>query len=397
MSTCAKCGACATVCPIFNISGRESHTARGKLHLLEALGLKQSSSNFIDIFSACLLCGACSNICSRQIDISKELVAARSTFSSLAGPHAYEKYLARKLLDSPERLAGLRLLAKTCEKVLGNKLPSGSGLRLRLALFHEDVSSVARDTPHLETTPHGTPLTWFPGCSTRYLFPEIYSSCISLLAASSFLLEYPKSLACCGLADWAAGDLEGAGKNARTNIEAMETTEGPIMVSCASCYAHLKKYPEVFANDADWRKRAEAIASRVVEMSAFLEDQNPDYHRTVSKSEQKLRVFYHDPCHLRNGAEAVDRARQQLTMRGTFKILELPGGPRCCGQGGLFHVAHPEISASIRDELVQDVLVLQPDVVTSTCSGCLMQWQQGLSAAGSEVKVLHLAQLLEQE
>jgi glycolate oxidase iron-sulfur subunit len=365
--------------------------------LLDALGLKDSSSNFIDIFSACLLCGACSDICSRQIDISKELVAARSAFSSLAGPHAYEKYLARKLLDSPKRLAGLRVLAKTCGKVLGDKLPSGSGLRLRLALFHEDAFSVARDTPHLETALHGTPLTWFPGCSTRYLFPDIHSSCLSLLADSSFSLQYPDSLACCGLADWAAGDLEGARKNARTNIEAMETTEGPIMVSCASCYAHLKKYPEVFEEDSNWQKRAEKMASRVVEMSAFLEEKTPDHHQSVSKSEQKVRVFYHDPCHLRNGRENVDRARQQLIKRGGFTILELPDGPRCCGQGGLFHVAHPEISASIRDELVRDVLALQPDVVTSTCSGCLMQWQQGLAAAGSRVKVLHLAQLLEQE
>ena len=397
MSTCAKCGACATVCPVFKISGRESHTARGKLYLLEALGLKESSSNFIDIFSACLLCGACSDICSRQIDISKELVAARSTFSSLSGPHAYEKYLARKVLDSPERLAGLRFLAKTCGKVLGDKLPSGSGLRLRLALFHEDAFSVGPEAHHLKTISGGTSLTWFPGCSTRYLFPDIHSSCISLLADSSFSLQYPESLACCGLADWAAGDLEGARKNARTNIEALETTAGPIMVSCASCYAHLKKYPEVFAKDTNWQKRAETMASRVVEMSAFLEDQKPDRYETVSQSEQKLRVFYHDPCHLRNGAEAVDRARQQLTKKGMIKILELPGGPRCCGQGGLFHVAHPEISASIRDQLVQDVLALQPDVVTSTCSGCLMQWQQGLAAAGSRVKVLHLAQLLEQE
>lgn len=397
MSTCAKCGACAPVCPVFKISGRESHTARGKLHLLVALGLEKSSSNFIDIFSACLLCGACSDVCSRQIDISKELVAARSTFASLSGPHAYEKFLARKILDSPERLAGLRFLAKTCGKVLSDKLLSGTGLRLRLSLFHEDAFSVGSESRHLKTHPGGTSLTWFPGCSTRYLFPDIHSSCISLLADTSFSLEYPESFSCCGLADWAAGDLEGARKNARTNIEAMETTEGPIMVSCASCYAHLKKYPEVFAKDSNWQKRAAKMASRVVEMSTFLEDHPRGSHKSVSNPERKIRVFYHDPCHLRNGTEAVDRARQQLTKKGNIEILELPGGPRCCGQGGLFHVAHPEISASIRDELVKDVLALQPDVVTSTCSGCLMQWQQGLAAAGSRVKVLHLAQLLEQK
>jgi glycolate oxidase iron-sulfur subunit len=90
----------------------------------------------------------------------------------------------------------------------------------------------------------------------------------------------------------------------------------------------------------------------------------------------------------------VDKAREQLEKTGKMEVIELPGGSRCCGQGGLFHVAHPDISAAIRDQLVQDVLALKPDVVTSTCSGCLMQWQQGLVAAGSEIKVLHLAELL---
>ena len=93
---CAKCGACSAVCPVCQSSGQESHTARGKLHLLNVLGVAEASTEFVDIFSACLLCGACSAICPRSIDISKELVNARNSFSSVAGPHGYEKYLARK-------------------------------------------------------------------------------------------------------------------------------------------------------------------------------------------------------------------------------------------------------------------------------------------------------------
>jgi glycolate dehydrogenase iron-sulfur subunit len=386
------------VCPVYRTSGRESHTARGKLHLLETLGLTKSSSVFVDIFSACLLCGACTAVCPRQIDISKELIAARKSFSALAGPHAYEKYLARKLLDYPGSLAGFRFLGKACGKLLGGRLPGGSGLRLRLALFQDDAFTVYADEQSWDAVPGGTRLTWFPGCSARYLFPDIIGSCKSLLAHSSFSLHYPDDLACCGLADWAAGDIEGARESGRKNIEAMEATEGPIMVSCASCYAQLKKYPELFTGEGDtsWRTRAKEMASRVVELSEFLENQNPDRNDPAFECEQKLRVFYHDPCHLRHGTGSVDKARQQLQKTGTIEVLELPDGPRCCGQGGLFHVAHPEISASIRDQLVHDVLALAPDVVTSTCSGCLMQWQQGLAAAGSEVKVLHLAQLLEQ-
>jgi glycolate oxidase iron-sulfur subunit len=394
LSTCAKCGACATVCPVFRASGRESHTGRGKLHLLDTFGLEESSAVFVDIFSACLLCGACSTVCPRKIDIGGELIGARRSFSSLAGPHAYEKYLARKLLDFPGSLTGFRVLAKACGKVLGDKLPRNSGLRLRLALFEDDAVSVFRNDQNEETVEAQSSLTWFPGCSARYLFPDIMSSCKSLFLRDGISLHYPKELVCCGLADCAAGDLGSTQKKARRNIEALEATEGPVLVSCASCYAHLKKYPELFPKDTYWEKRAEEMALRVVELSDFLENQKVECYRSDINAQRIQRVFYHDPCHLRHGTVSVDYARQQLHKTGLVKLLELPDGPRCCGQGGLFHVAHPDISAAIRDQLVRDVLALKPDVITSTCSGCLMQWQQGLAATGSGVKVLHLAQLL---
>jgi len=397
VSECAKCGACSTVCPVFRTSGREGHSARGKLHLLDTFGLAESSSVFVDIFSACLLCGACTAVCPRHIDISKELIVARNSFAALSGPHAYEKYLARKLLDYPGSLAGFRVLGKACGKILGARLPKESGLRLRLAMFQEDDFAVTADHTQQEAGSQGKRLTWFPGCSARYLFPDILDSCRSLLANDSFVLDYSEDLVCCGVAAQAAGDSKGARKNARKNIEVLETTEGPILVSCASCYAHLKTYPELFEDDALWRSRSEKVAVRFVELSAFLEQQNSQRNTPVVIQGERLRVFYHDPCHLRHGVEDVDRARQQLHRKQGLELLELPDGPRCCGQGGLFHIAHPVISASIRDKLVQDVLALGPDVVTSTCSGCLIQWRQGLAAAESDVMVLHLAQLLGRE
>jgi glycolate oxidase iron-sulfur subunit len=60
----------------------------------------------------------------------------------------------------------------------------------------------------------------------------------------------------------------------------------------------------------------------------------------------------------------------------------------------LFHIGAPEISALIRDRLATKVQALAPDVITSTCSGCLMQWRLAVAAAGIPVKVLHLAELM---
>ncbi len=359
------------------------------------MGLTDNSPLFVNIFSACLLCGACAAICPRQITVSRELVAARSTFSSLAGPHGYEKFLTRKLLDHPAGLKGLRILGRAGEKLLGKHLPRDSGLRLRLALFEEEPFSSPDQEQTLPVLTGGETLTWFPGCAARYLYPDIVHSCHSLLADFDFSLKLPDDLACCGLASWAAGDVEGARKSGRRNIQVLEATEGDILVSCASCFAHLKKYPELFADQGEWQQRAENISSRLKELSGFLAGKEKGRNRGKEEGGKKLRVFYHDPCHLRHGSPSPDQARQLLQESGGADLLDLPGGPRCCGQGGLFHVAHPDLSTHIRDQLVADVLTLQAEVVTSTCSGCLMQWQQGLAAAGSRVKVMHLAQLLE--
>lgn len=395
---CAKCGACATVCPVFRRSGRESHTARGKLHLVDVLGLHTASTEFVDIFSACLLCGACSAVCPRSIDISKELVTARERFSSVAGPHGYEKYLTRKLLAVPGSLAGLRVLGRAGEKVLGRYLPDDSGLKLRLAMFKgggaDKLFSKAKEgsLAQLKNLPE---INWFPGCSARYLYPEALDSCRILFAELGMIPVFANALSCCGLADWAAGDIQGAQKKGRQNIRILEETEGPIMVSCASCLAQLQQYPELFAEDDSWRQRAEKIALRLVEFSAFLEEHEGTKQTALKGKETKLKVFYHDPCHMRHNELIVDHSREQLKKTGKVELVELAEGPRCCGQGGLFHIAHPRLSAQIRDELVKDVLKLQPDVITTTCSGCLMQWQQGLAAAKSNVTVEHLAQVLE--
>lgn len=395
--SCAKCGACSTVCPVFRNSGRESHTARGKLHLLDVLGLARASTEFVDIFSACLLCGACSAICPRSIDIRKELITARNSFSSVAGPHGYEKYLTRKLLNVPASLAGLRVVGSVGEKLIGAHLPHDSGLRLRLALFGEDNSShpIEEGRTSLPAPQKNTKkVSWFPGCAARYLYPGTLESCHSLLAAEVEPV-FADSLVCCGLADWAAGDIKSARKKGRHNIQILERTDDPIMVSCASCLEQLHNYPQLFDGDRGWQQRAENIASRLVEFSAVLETLEERAPVVQEKTGGRMRIFYQDPCHMRHSEGIVDKARGQLQQTGRAEIVELVDGPRCCGQGGLFHIAHPEISGRIRDQLVEEVLQLQPDVVTTTCSGCLMQWQQGLAAAGSRVKALHLAQVLE--
>jgi glycolate oxidase iron-sulfur subunit len=407
MNSCAKCGACTVVCPVYRVTGQEGHTARGKLHLALLCDLPGKGVVFEDIFSKCLLCGACTSVCPRDIDVCRQVVQSRAAFPAISGAHGYEKYLARKVLSHPEILAPMRILGRVGARLLLKYLPEDSGLRLRLALFQQDTEAVPADE-NFPAVPSGLDLKegliCFPGCSARYLFPEILSSCDSLVAGLGQALSIPAGLSCCGLAAFAAGDRQEAEKCARNNIIVLEQSSGPVLVSCASCYAHLCRYGDLFADDPVWRNKAEGVKARLVEISCFLDSQPasgviPAGTASSVTGEKKVRVFYHDPCHLRHGligTKIIAEPRRVLARNPQLELLELPDGPQCCGQGGLFHVSAPEISAVIRDTLAAKVLALAPEVITSTCSGCLMQWRVAVevAGAGNRVRVLHLAELL---
>jgi glycolate oxidase iron-sulfur subunit len=273
---CAKCGACTVVCPVFKASGgRETYSARGKNHLAALKDYEQPTAAFEDIFAKCLLCGACTKACPRGINVTHEVIRARSGFSRFYGEHGFEKFLARKALHRPELLRAAGLMGKVAGR-LTRSLPKDSGLRLRMAMFEPQrgISHGRRRPRRAETPAGGKKISYFPGCSAEYLFPEIAEACRDLFAGYAYELSAPKGLACCGLAVLAAGDREGALQLARKNIAALEGQEGPILVSCASCYAHLSHYRDLFVDDPLWRDWATAICERLVEMMQFL-DQLP--------------------------------------------------------------------------------------------------------------------------
>ncbi len=394
---CAKCGACTPVCPVFRASGNEIYSARGKQHLAEVFSDEQPGPVFEDIYSKCLLCGACSAVCPQHIDISEAVIEARSDFSGLYGEHGYQKYLARKALNRPELLGAARVLGKKAADILFRRLPPASGLRLRLALFARSPvpeQLLPPAAPGGRDAGAGAPITYFPGCAAHYLYPDIVDAITAVLGRSGSRPVIPGNLGCCGLAALASGKKDEARRLARKNIKALELSDGPILVSCGSCYAHLGSYGRLMGDDPDWKIRAELISERVIEISVFLESLLRDELVELDTEKKNIRVFYHDPCHMRHEAAITEEPRTLLKTLPGVELVELENGPQCCGQGGLFHVGAPEIAARIRDDLAGKIVGLKPDLVTTTCSGCLMQLKSAMAALDKDIPVVHLSALV---
>lgn len=396
---CVRCGACTAVCPVYRSSGgKEFYSARGR-KFLQSIGEDSSGADVEDIFSQCLLCGACLQVCPRGIDCTRHVRAIRSQRKYFPG--GYKKYLISKILNHPEVLTLVRRFGATF-RGLSRKLPRESGLRLRLAMLDDgetslipQQSSTAVKSSAASSSSSLEKLLYFPGCTAQYLTPALLDVHRRLFALIGYDLIVPENLGCCGLSSFSIGNVRDAEKRAQQNIEILERYEGAILVSCASCFSHFNVLETVFAGQPEWQKRAGNIKARCVELTQFLAAGLERINAISSSTNSSaIRVFYHDPCHFRFGLKITKEPRTLLASISHFELVSLPDGAQCCGMGGLFHLGSPELSATIRDDLRDKVLALSPDIITTTCSGCLMQWRSALAATNSDIKVMHLSELL---
>jgi glycolate oxidase iron-sulfur subunit len=403
--TCVKCGTCNTVCPVFQVTGHEAHGARGKQHLKSSLSEAERSPIFADIFSKCLLCGACLEACPCDLDTPKLLIETRGELPRLSGL-SFINFISRKSLLHPHLIAGLSRVGSAANRLLADYLPQQSGLRLRLLSFDEDVLQLP-DRSFLETLQHvdkkgetldseikEQAINYFTGCFANHLQPEIAEKTSYLVSRVSGAEPLtPPEQTCCGMAALAAGKIEESRDLAKKNIQAYEDNELPILVSCSSCYFQLMSYEELFEGDTIWQERASRFAARLREFSTY-------FHKELSGSleqsgpaekDTKQRIFYHDPCHLRFKLQVTEEPRRLLKLFKEVDLQELPNGPQCCGQGGLFQVAYPDLAMQVQERLVEGFSSLSAAIVVTGCSGCLMQWQLGLAAGKKSAKAQHLA------
>lgn len=402
---CVRCGACTTVCPVYRVNGgKEFYSARGRKYL-QSIGEDQSGADVQDIFAQCLLCGACAQVCPRGIDCAQQVRAIRS--QQLFLPGGYKRYIASKILNHPEGLAAVRRLGVTFQGLL-SKLPSESGLRLRLAMFDDGQTSPDEEQcglirelpsstyPYSSSFPALEKLLYFPGCLTQYLSPALLDVHRHLFSLIGYDLVIPDDLGCCGLSSFSIGNVKDAEKRAQNNIEAFERYEGQILMSCASCFSHFHSLEKVFVGQPEWQKRAVRVKERCVELTQFLSENIATIIDKIPRptASGHARVFYHDPCHFRFEHKITNEPRLLLASLEHLELVKLPDGPQCCGMGGLFHLSSPELSARIRDDLQSRVLALFPDIITTTCSGCLLQWRSSRVTVEKNIRVMHLSELL---
>ena len=77
-----------------------------------------------------------------------------------------------------------------------------------------------------------------------------------------------------------------------------------------------------------------------------------------------------------------------------LEILELPGNEFCCGGAGSYMLAQPAMSRRLREDKIDAIRSLNPDILATSNVGCALQLTAGVRAAGLNIEILHPVQLI---
>jgi len=230
------------------------------------------------------------------------------------------------------------------------------------------------------------------GCVQRVLFPQVNAATARVLSAEGCEVVVPRAQPCCGALLVHAGEEEEAMQFARRTIDVFENAKvDAVIINAAGCGSNLKEYGHLLRDDPQYAGRAKALAAKCRDISEFLVELQPRAPRHALR----LRVAYHDACHLQHAQGVRLQPRALLRQIPQLQLLEIPEAAICCGSAGIYNLVQPEAAAQLGDRKAGHVAALDADVVVSGNPGCLLQLRSALLRAGRGLPVRHLVELLD--
>ena len=365
MEKCGRCGDCAysvkistakkhisMPCPIRNNLGFETYSARGRIIILKKLleGELEIDQNIVQWANLCLTCASCKETClaiEGGIDVP-----------------AMMECLRKELVDAGYFLEPHASIEKN---IIEKFNPYGEEHQKRLEFL--DSAPI----------PEKADVVYYVGCTSSYRRQEIAKSTIELLHKAGVNFTVIDDERCCGSTLFRTGFVKTAKEFAKHNIDKInEIGAKTVVFSCAGCY-------RTFAQDyAPLWNGNKAKLMHVVELLKKLKDQN----RISFASSEKLKVTYHDPCHLGRHMKIFEDPRNLLKATANVELLEMETNRRyahCCGAGSGVKKAFPDMALQISKERLNEAAETQAEVLVSACPFCKTNLSDGADGVGLEV------------
>lgn len=203
-------------------------------------------------------------------------------------------------------------------------------------------------------------------------------------------VDFPESQTCCGQPAYNSGYLENTKQTMKHMMKTFRDAEYVVGPS-GSCIAMLREYETIFRGDPEWEEEAKQLAAKSYELTQFL----VDVLGIVNVgSTFKGKVTYHPSCHMTRLLGVKDAPRKLLESIEGVELVNLPQSEDCCGFGGTFSVKNSVISGEMVQEKADHVVETEVEYLVGGDMACLMNIGGRLSREGRNVKVVHLAEIL---
>jgi L-lactate dehydrogenase complex protein LldF len=420
---CIRCGACANVCPPFQVVGGHvfGHIYTG------AIGLVNTPFH----------CNACATVCPVGIPLPQQILAVRARVAEKLGLPTWKRaalaiWSRPTVADAASRLVA-NLAALLVHGGMPRRLPLPVAWRWRALPAPARVPArdrlarrAARRRPGREewglgprarqqaqalagaetTVQRPLVVACFLQCVADRLCPEVVEATVRVIEASGARVVIPAAQHCCGLPALDAGDTDTARRMAGQTIATLESTMADYVVtpgaSCVVAMTH--EYENLFAPGSAWHTRAQRLRARVVDLTTFLtriaplQAQHRTQRETASTADGSAGpssvVTYHPFCQSRN-VLGLDAAPREL-LEGVLglEVRELAEADVCCGFGGWNALDHPEIAQQIAARKLANVATTGAPVLVTDNPGCVLHLRGVARAAGMPIRVLHLAEVV---
>ncbi len=401
---CHGCNAChqsnvtTTMCPVYQITGDELASPRGKANILQNLisgDLPErftSQPDFKAMLDYCIYCEGCYVECPSHVDVGRLLQEHKARYRAANGAT-----MMQRTLEYSELLSKLQSFAAPVSNMVGSWKPARLFMEYTLGIDHRrplpKVASARIFRKLNRTREVSQPkdnVVLFHDLFARYNRPELTALAIRILQYFQIqVVSLPVGSA--GMPAIVYGHL----KLARRTIAKSKTVLADyinkdfkiISTEPTAVLALRKEWPDV-DNSAEVRTISDHTFEFFDFLNSFLKrsDTEPEFKRV------DIRLGYHAPCHLK--ALQVGRPGVELLRRiPGVQIHEINRG--CCGIAGTYGFKKGkhgyDASMQIGNDLFEALKRPEHEKGLSECSTCRMQMEHG---SGKEI--LHPIEVLAQ-
>jgi glycolate oxidase iron-sulfur subunit len=406
---CVRCGLCLPTCPTYVETLVETSGPRGRIALIRAVAegqLDLTSPGFMHQMSECLDCRACEAVCPSGVRYGELLEPARTqivraTSAERAPSSRFGRaVLIGALFAQPGFMRFVAGLVRFYQNSGLQAFARSSGMLRALGLAELEqlaprMSSRFFVPAGQRFAPHGARKAtafFHAGCIMHVAFADWNEASVRVLARAGVEVVVPAGQGCCGAISIHAGEMDRGRELAKHNIVAFERSGADVyVINAAGCGSALKEYGQLFAADDAWHERAAAFSRKVRDITEYLDEIGPG----PGLGPLDAVVTYQDPCHLAHAQRITAAPRRLLARIPGLEIREMQESSLCCGSAGIYNVTQPEMAGRLGRRKVEHVVEAAPDILATANPGCALQIANGLRAAGHDIEVLHVVQLLD--